>query len=239
MAAGKSKTGSVTESEYKRTPRAVSAVEKLHGERTERAPRLKVSKSENVLKIRPDHPDEATGNVLLMEAVAASDPDFLTGLVSQLAKAGGGEVDEQRLNFMLSVVKDIKPRDQIEAMLAAQMAAVHTATMQFARNLAEAEYLDLRDSAERTFNKLTRTFVTQMEALKRYRTGGEQTVTVQHVNVSEGGQAIVGNVTQGKHDEPPGQSSAPPLARENTPLVSIIEGKEGIQVREPRGLRKK
>ena len=36
-----------------------------------------------------------------------------------------------------------------------------------------------------------------MEALKRYRTGGEQKVTVQHVSVSEGGQAIVGNVTQG------------------------------------------
>jgi hypothetical protein len=35
-----------------------------------------------------------------------------------------------------------------------------------------------------------------MEALKRYRSGGEQKVTVQHVSVSEGGQAIVGNVTQ-------------------------------------------
>ena len=39
------------------------------------------------------------------------------------------------------------------------------------------------------------TYATQMEALKRYRTGGEQKVTVQHVSVSEGGQAIVGNVT--------------------------------------------
>jgi hypothetical protein len=33
-----------------------------------------------------------------------------------------------------------------------------------------------------------------MEALKRYRTGSKQKVTVQ--KVSEGGQAIVGNVTQ-------------------------------------------
>jgi hypothetical protein len=52
--------------------------------------------------------------------------------------------------------------------------------------------LTIGNSAERTFNKLTRTFISQMEALKRYRTGGEQTVTVQHVNVSESGQAIVG-----------------------------------------------
>ena len=154
-----------------------------------------------------------------MEALAAIDPDFVTGLVSQLARAGGGEVDEQRLNFMLSVVKSIKPRDQVEAMLAAQMAAVHTATMRFSRNLAEAEYLDLQDSAERTFNKLTRTFVIQMDALKRYRTGGEQAITVQHVNVSEGGQAIVGNVTQGKRDAAPVESTARSLdlARDNEP----------------------
>ena len=39
------------------------------------------------------------------------------------------------------------------------------------------------------------TYATQMEALKRYRTCGEQKVTVQHVSVSAGAQAIVGNVT--------------------------------------------
>jgi hypothetical protein len=33
------------------------------------------------------------------------------------------------------VVKGIEPRDQIEAMVAAQMAAVHNATMTFARRL--------------------------------------------------------------------------------------------------------
>jgi hypothetical protein len=39
---------------------------------------------------------------------------------------------------MLSVIKGIDPRDQLEAMLAAQMAAVHVATMTFARDLAPA-----------------------------------------------------------------------------------------------------
>ena len=34
-----------------------------------------------------------------------------------------------------------------------------------------------------------------MEALKRYRTGGQQKVTVEHVTVQAGGQAIVGNVS--------------------------------------------
>ncbi len=50
-----------------------------------------------------------------------------------------------------------------------------------------------------------RTFATQMETLKRYRTGGEQKVTVQHVSVSEGGQAIVGNVTQAPRENASGE----------------------------------
>jgi hypothetical protein len=226
MAARKSKTGSVAKPEYKRTPREAAAVKKIQGEPADRLPRLKVSESSQIV---PDHPDEATGLALLMEAVGTTDPDFFAGVVMQLAWAGGGELNEQKLNFMLSVVKGIQPRDQIEAMLAAQMAAVHTATMKFSRSLAEAEYLEHRDSAERTLNKLMRTFVTQMEALKRYRTGGEQTVTVQHVNVSEGGQAIVGNVTQGQRDTAPNGTAAPPVAlsHDKTPPMPIIESNRG------------
>ena len=44
------------------------------------------------------------------------------------------------------------------------MAAVHMATMTFARRLAHAETIQHQDSAERTFNKLTRTFASQLEA---------------------------------------------------------------------------
>ena len=45
---------------------------------------------------------------------------------------------------------------------------------------------------------MLRTFTAQMEALKKYRTGGEQKMTVEHVHVNEGGQAIVGTVNQGE-----------------------------------------
>jgi hypothetical protein len=43
-----------------------------------------------------------------------------------------------------------------------------------------------------------RTFTAQVEALQRYRGKGQQKVTVEHVNVNAGGQAIVGAV----HPEP-------------------------------------
>ena len=43
-------------------------------------------------------------------------------------------------------------------------------------------------------NKLSRTYSTLLEALNRHRGKGQQKVTVEHVHVHEGGQAIVGNV---------------------------------------------
>jgi hypothetical protein len=99
--------------------------------------------------------------------------------------------------FMLSVVRDLAPRDAIERMLAVQMAATHVATIRQGRRMALADQLPQFDSHERAYNKLARTFAAQVEALRKHRNGGKQTVTVQHVNVSDGGQAIVGNVKAG------------------------------------------
>ena len=146
--------------------------------------------------IKIDHPDPAFGHLSLLTAIGSTDSDFLEGLKKQLVNAGshGSAADEDGINFLLSVVKGIEPRDQIEAMLAAQMAAVHNPTMTFARRLAHVDNLPQQDSAQNAFNKLARTFAAQVEALKRYRSGGEQKMTVQHVHVAEGGQAIVGNV---------------------------------------------
>jgi hypothetical protein len=69
--------------------------------------------------------------------------------------------------------------------------------MTFARRLNHVDNIPQQDSAERAFNKLARTFATQMEALKKYRTGGQQKVVVEHVTVNAGGQAIVGSVQAG------------------------------------------
>jgi hypothetical protein len=184
---------------YEPTPheRAVAKAYFARKEKSVPSPRMKVSMKGDVATISPDHPDAGIGHLLLMETLGASEPDFIDGLLGQLANAAtkGRAVDERGLNFMLAVVKGVEPKDQVGAMLAAQMAAVHNATMTFARRLAHADNIPQQDSAERAFNKLARTFVSQVEALKRYRTGGEQTVRVEHVTVNEGGQAIVGNVS--------------------------------------------
>ena len=45
-----------------------------------------------------------------------------------------------------------------------------------------------------TATRLMKTFVMQMEVLRRLRNGGQQFVRVEHVHVNDGGQALIGNV---------------------------------------------
>jgi hypothetical protein len=147
-----------------------------------------------------DHPREPRREfLLLMEAMGTSEPDFCEGMLLQLGKVAtqGQNVSEMALNFMISVIKGVDPQDPLEAMLAAQMSAVHMLTMEFSRRLNNVDNIPQQDSAERALNKLARTFVAQVEALKRYRSNGEQKMIVEHISVSGGGQAIVGNVTHG------------------------------------------
>jgi hypothetical protein len=167
------------------------------------APSMKVSLKDDMATLSVEHIDERIGNTLLMEALGTADLDFLNGLLRQVTNltTKSREVDELGLNFMLAVVRGIEPQDQLETMLAAQMAAIHNATMTFARRLNHVETIPQQDSAERALNKLARTFAMQMETLKKYRTGGEQKVTVQHVTVSDNAQAIVGNVSAGGGDD--------------------------------------
>jgi hypothetical protein len=138
----------------------------------------------------------------LMSSFGTRDPDFLYGLIHQVGNAGakGEYPDELGIKFMLAFIKSRKPRDEIDAMLTAQTAATQVAAMRAAYRLAHAESLQERDSAERTYNKLARTFAMQVDALQRYRTTKEEKVIVQHFSVSDGGQAIVANVNGPAHE---------------------------------------
>ena len=134
----------------------------------------------------------------MANALGVADREAMHGIIRQLVKASvsGESPDEVNLAFMLSMVKSIKPRDAVEAMLVAQMVSVHVMAMRCAHHLAEACDLAQHDSAARALGRLARTFPLQIEALNRHRSQGEPAITVQNVSVGDGGNAIVGNVTQ-------------------------------------------
>jgi hypothetical protein len=182
---------------YKPTAAERTAMETLA--RKEKTPRVKVAETKGKKVLSLDHPNQAYGHALLMKALATDDVDFPDEILAQLAIASvhDGKVYDRELNFMVAVVKGIQPRDQLETMLAVQMAAVHSLTMNMVCRLNASFLLPQLEITERAVNRLARTFALQMETLKRYRCSGEQRVTVEHVTVNDGGKAIVGNVAHG------------------------------------------
>lgn len=131
--------------------------------------------------------------------MATGNMNVASQLIGQIASLGshGKWVDEKASNFALGFVDSMKPKDATETLLVTQMAAIHQATMMMARRLNHVENIQQQDAAERALNKLARTYAAQMEALKRYRSKGQQTVRVERVTIEPGAQAVVGNVNHG------------------------------------------
>ncbi|WP_019564374.1 hypothetical protein [Agrobacterium sp. 10MFCol1.1] len=152
-----------------------------------------------IMKMVIDHPRQEVGMAVLMRAMGISDETLFYGIIRQLTNAVSKDqsADFAELNAAISTVASIEPRDNLEALLATQMATVHMAAMRHSRSMLTSDTFEQLDIHERTVNKLMRTFTIQMEALRKHRNGGNQKVVVEHVHVHSGGQAIVGNVTHG------------------------------------------
>jgi hypothetical protein len=89
----------------------------------------------------------------------------------------------------------IGPKDELEGMMAAQLIAAHNAAMECYRRAMHGEqtFEGRRENLSQA-NKLSRTYAVLLEALNRHRGKGQQKVTVEHVHVHSGGQAVVGVV---------------------------------------------
>jgi tRNA(Arg) A34 adenosine deaminase TadA len=76
-----------------------------------------------------------------------------------------------------------------------QLIAAHNAAMECHRRamLSEQTFEGRRENLNQA-NRLSRTYATLLEALNRHRGKGQQKVTVEHVHVHSGGQAVVGVV---------------------------------------------
>lgn len=142
------------------------------------------------------HGDFAMQKTFGSDSKAVNEGLFLHGLLTlKVDELEDGSKDMR--GFMPAIVREIAPRDGVERMLAVQMAATHVALIRQGGRMANAEQLPQFEAHERAYTKLARTYTAQVEALRKYRNGGKQTVTVQHVNVEDGGQAIVGTVEAG------------------------------------------
>jgi hypothetical protein len=114
-------------------------------------------------------------------------------------KHSGPETRDKQFSAALAGLRGIGPKDELEGMMAAQLIAAHNAAMEcYRRAMIPDQHTEGRRENLTQANKLSRTFATLLEALNRHRGKGQQKVTVEHVHVHSGGQAVVGVV------EPPG-----------------------------------
>jgi hypothetical protein len=143
-----------------------------------------------------------------------TNPDTLAAAASRHRLELAGCISDDVLALALDAAESIAARDSLERMLAHQLAVTHDVIM---RSLMSAERMgeSLQNFGETTIHhggpilvevarlrataaRLMTAYQNGFATLARVRQGGRQTVTVQHVTVSDGGQAVVaGQVTPG------------------------------------------
>jgi hypothetical protein len=137
--------------------------------------------------------DKVLANARLDRVFCGVDSDYTTHLVSLIASTLGIADHVHAGDVAVAMVHAIGPRDPVESILASQMVATNDVAMEMLRRARIPEQpSEIVDQCVLRATRLMRTFTAQVATLKDYRSKGHQTVTVQHVNVSEGGQAIVG-----------------------------------------------
>ncbi len=108
------------------------------------------------------------------------------------------EMKHARIVRALELYKSLEPADGAEGMLAMQMVGTHDAALQCLKRAAlSSQTFEGRDVNLKHAQKLMTLYTQQLATLNKHRGKGQQKVTVEHVNVEAGGQAIVGSVEAG------------------------------------------
>jgi hypothetical protein len=134
----------------------------------------------------------------LKAALATTSSDFVNATLVQIQNASrmpSGGISETSVNAVLAFVEAAEPKNEIEAALAIQMACTHAVTMAVLSRAGGAyggdRHVAIMASAGA---RLLNAFTAQIETMRRLRNGGTQIIRIERVEVSDGGQAVIGNV---------------------------------------------
>jgi len=158
-----------------------------------------IEKSRSELAAKPKRDLQREFDSWMKQSFGTGERGVLDHLMEQICcTAPNGEPhDYGNMDYQVSTLHGIAPRDQLEGLLAMQMLAVHSMAMECMKRAASKGQTGFGFELNITHaTKLMRTFAAQTDALSRYRSKGEQKMTVEHVHVHKGGQAIVGQVSQ-------------------------------------------
>jgi hypothetical protein len=145
-----------------------------------------------------DDPARTAGR---LKKLGGSQSDFWNMLIANdtiqtlWIKNSDEKAHDRQVGATVDALIGIAPRDELEGMMAAQLIAAHSAAMECYRRamIGEQTFEGRRENLNQA-NKLSRTFSVLLDALNQHRGKGQQKVTVEHVHVHSGGQAVVGAV---------------------------------------------
>jgi hypothetical protein len=117
------------------------------------------------------------------------------------------QIQEMGTSIITTVesMKEMRPQNATEGMLAVQMIATNDAALMFLnRSTQEGQNNEIVDANVLRATRLMRVFVQQAEVMQKLKgKAGPQPVSVDQVHVHQGGQAIVGSVnTAGEERKP-------------------------------------
>lgn len=158
----------------------------------------KTKKANEPTTVVANDPEDHKGE---LKSIGGSQSDYWNNtLASQAVQAlwvknSDASQREQQMSATVAALVGIAPKDELEGMMAAQLTASHNAAMECYRRamIGEQTFEGRRENLNQA-NKLSRTFTALLDALNKHRGKGQQKVTVEHVHVHQGGQAIVGAV---------------------------------------------
>jgi hypothetical protein len=137
------------------------------------------------------------------QATGTASEDLAIVLLEQLVRTASGTpaTSEAYANAALAAMAEHAPRDITEALLASQMVAVHNQIMRLLAKAAKVTNPDVQNTYLNMAAKMGRLFASQADVFRRHRQNGQQKMLVEHVHVHNGGQAIVGHVTNAPKGE--------------------------------------
>jgi hypothetical protein len=111
--------------------------------------------------------------------------------------------EEQRVIAATDLILEFEPTNPTEALLSVQMFGVHEAALLFLqRATLDGQTFEGNDANVLRATRLMRLFNEQVELMAKLKgKTSQQKVTVEHVHVHQGGQAIVGAVSAAKTDQ--------------------------------------
>ena len=162
-----------------------------------------------------DGRDPLEFQVAMMNAAGTTSVEFMDTYMYWLANAmsAGGIPTSQQYNGALGFLHGMQPRDEIEAGLMGQMFLCLEASMDAVKNLRGSQMMNQTDSFWRLAYQFMRTYAMQKEALKKYRSKGEQRVVVQHVHVNADQAAVQVNGGEGASSKAEDRAHAPTARR--------------------------